>query len=170
VALIVEDGTGLVNAEAFASIPEVTAWMEGRDVLALWNGLVSGLPEKEAHAREAVDYLRGFGWLGRRSFVGQALDFPRAGIADVLHDAVPVELKNAQAYLMLERTRGGPLQPSWTGAPVKSKGSGGGIGKVFGGAGDAPVRHFPALSGMLRGLYHSAPSAGGGVTRRLVRV
>jgi hypothetical protein len=74
--LIVEDGTGLPNAESYASVAQFRAYntARGRE-LALTDG------EIEALLRRATDYLQQtyYGrWAGYRNREVQALDWPRS--------------------------------------------------------------------------------------------
>lgn len=76
-ALIVEDGTGLPDAESYASVAAADAYLVARGNVA-WGALSQGA--REAALRKATDYLGdayGQRWLGWRLTTTQALDWPR---------------------------------------------------------------------------------------------
>ena len=96
-ALIVESGAGLGDAESYVSVAEHQAYCNAR-------GLGYGSEaEIEQQARRAADYI---GQVYRLRFKGcrtttvQALDWPRAAV-EYGQDEIPVELKRAQSELML---------------------------------------------------------------------
>lgn len=103
--LIVEDGTGLVNAESFASVAFADSY---HDKLGntLWAALTTG--QKEILLRRATNYIQG---LYASSFVGvvynelQALAFPRISTDYVWRNlfslAVPRQIAEATAELAL---------------------------------------------------------------------
>jgi hypothetical protein len=115
-ALIVEDGTGKVDAEAYASVADVSAYLIARGNVA-WNAITSD--EKEQSIRRATDYITSvFGerWQGSRTSGTQALDWPRADVIDrrlsdgsyYANDSIPSQLIHATAELAL-RAAAGPL-------------------------------------------------------------
>jgi hypothetical protein len=76
-ALIVEDGTGLPNAEVYASVAEADAYLTSRGYN--WSTMTEA--EKEQALRRAADYLQQvyrLKWSGTRTTGTQALDWPRA--------------------------------------------------------------------------------------------
>lgn len=102
-ALTVETGEGLANADSLVSLAEVRAFASARG---------KTLPEADAvleqQIRAAHDYLvlvedR---LQGSRRKASQALPFPRSGIClygeSVEDDVIPVTLKNAVAQLVIE--------------------------------------------------------------------
>lgn len=113
-ALVVEDGTGLSNAEAYCSVANATTYHNARGNADAWDAI----EDKEAALRLATDYLtqkyRGK-WQGKRTTSAQALDWPRTGVkwtdspaGYYADNALPMELVNACAELAL-RTAAGPL-------------------------------------------------------------
>ena len=75
--LIVEDGTGLADAEVFISVADADDYHAKRDNAA-WAALTT--PRKEALLRKASDYLLqtySLRWAGYRTSDLQALDWPR---------------------------------------------------------------------------------------------
>lgn len=77
--LIVEDGTGLANADAYASLSTVDAYATARG-LSAWTGADA---IKEAAIREATVYLdASYDWTGAILKTTQALAWPRSGAID----------------------------------------------------------------------------------------
>jgi hypothetical protein len=107
-ALIVETGAGLSNAESYCSEAFATAYHAAR-ANSDWT-LVSN---KEAALRKATEYMlqsyRNL-WLGYRAVASQALDFPRSDVylndysepVLVADNIVPIEVQNACAELALK--------------------------------------------------------------------
>lgn len=106
-ALVVEDGSGLANAESYASADETAAYFTLRGKGDAW----SDLEDQEAALRLATDYMaqvyRGQ-WAGMRTTATQALDWPRTDVpwedspAGVYaSDVIPVEVKQACMELAL---------------------------------------------------------------------
>lgn len=78
-ALTVEDGSGLADADAYASIATVDAYATARG-LDTWTGTDGA---KEAAIREATIYLdTSYSWKGAIVSEAQALAWPRHGVAD----------------------------------------------------------------------------------------
>jgi hypothetical protein len=106
-ALIVEDGTGLSNADSYISSADATIYHTNIGN-AGWNAVV----DKDAALRKATEYMRStyYGkWAGYPKTQTQRLDWPRYSVeyrngglyAD---NAVPEEVKNACAELALKST------------------------------------------------------------------
>lgn len=103
--LIVEDGTGLPDAESFASVAEADAYFSARGNAA-WAGL--GDPRREQCLRLATDYMEAvFGrlWRSVRQTEEQALSWPRVG-----WQGVPAAVRRACCELAF-RASAGPLLP-----------------------------------------------------------
>lgn len=99
-ALIVEDGTGLSNAESYTSVANADIYVaayHGANVL--WDGAT--VANKEVAARQFTQYLDGTSrWKGLKEFSTQALDWPRVSAYDennIAFDGVPVKLEQAIA-------------------------------------------------------------------------
>jgi hypothetical protein len=108
VALVVEDGTGLANAESYASVAEADAYHADRGNAA-WAALATAV--KEQALRKATEYMSQayrIRWAGFRVKATQALDWPRAWVPlidtpspygpwanYVPNNVVPVEAKRA---------------------------------------------------------------------------
>jgi hypothetical protein len=104
-ALIVEDGTGLANAESYASVAEFKAYHAniGNDVTLIADTTIEQLLRRATQYMVAVYRQR---WQGRRTLSTQALDFPRYDVVvdgySVLSNIVPLEVKNACCELALK--------------------------------------------------------------------
>jgi len=80
-SLIVEDGTGKVDAESFASVTAADTYHSNRGNTA-WAAIAT-TALKEAALRKASDYMGqiyGPRWKGYRVGTAQALDWPRTGV------------------------------------------------------------------------------------------
>jgi hypothetical protein len=119
-ALIVEDGSGLADAESYASVEYADAYFlaRGKEAWAgigdseswggQWAGVWYGLApaNKEAYLRRATDYMGAVFamlWVGRRATRQQALDWPR-----MEWEGVPVPVVRACCELAF-RAVAGPL-------------------------------------------------------------
>ena len=122
-ALVIETGAGLANAEAYASVADCSAWA----VKYYGHSLTGSDADKEAAIRRAVAYLDALKWKGTRAHGrAQALAWPRSGASDceqieIASDAIPAEVIFAQHVLArAEFQSPGILSPSVTlGAVVK---------------------------------------------------
>jgi hypothetical protein len=103
--LIVEDGTGLANAESYASVAEFQAYHAniGNDVTLITDTTIEQLLRRATQYMVSVYRSR---WQGRRTLSTQALDFPRYDVIvegySVLSNIVPAEVKNACCELALK--------------------------------------------------------------------
>lgn len=122
-ALIVEDGAIVADAESYITVADADAYFTARGNAA-WDALVTA--DKEAALRKATDYMTGrYGlrWKGVRVNELQALDWPRSGayangfLIDA--DVVPVAVQRACAELAV-RASAADLAPD-VGAQVKSE-------------------------------------------------
>ncbi|RTL04575.1 hypothetical protein EKK58_10270 [Candidatus Dependentiae bacterium] len=102
-ALIVEDGTGLEDAESYLSVSEANDYHSRRGNSA-WDDLDD--PAKESALIKATEYLdNSYSWRGVLSSTTQALNWPRTNVFDSqgrdLSNSVPQRVKNATAELAL---------------------------------------------------------------------
>lgn len=93
-ALIVEDGTGVVGAESYQAVTAIDAYWAARPQraeAALWDAGTS--TNKEGAARGATDYVDGV-WgpffVGYQKTVAQGLLFPRIAGLDEDEEALPL--------------------------------------------------------------------------------
>jgi hypothetical protein len=114
-SLTVEDGSGLANAESYASVAEADAWhlARGNDI---WFDSDFDNTEKEQALRRATDFMEqyyGLRYAGYRKTDTQALAWPRYEVprADTnggywSSDAVPQPVKNACMELAVKAAQG----------------------------------------------------------------
>lgn len=103
--LIVEDGTGKVDAEAFATVEEADTRLAS---LGLTNWAILSEPEKEQALRRAAQFMEQrwrLRWKGVRYSGTQALAWPRANVIAEGYlypfDAVPTAVRHANIDLAL---------------------------------------------------------------------
>jgi hypothetical protein len=103
-AFVVEDGTGLTNANSFISLAYANTYFTDKGVSS-WSGTDAS---KEAALVRASSYLTtAYLWKGSKiNERSQALAFPRSGVYDlegyeVAQDAVPIEIQISTAELAL---------------------------------------------------------------------
>lgn len=120
-AIIVEDGTGKIDANSYATVTEARAYATARGV---------ALPDDskvEAFLTLAMDYLESKKYKGRQTYPDhpQALSWPRTGVyvdCELLpSNKVPRQMKSAQMQLVVEQGSGRSLMPSTDGTVVKRK-------------------------------------------------
>lgn len=76
-ALVVENGTGIIGAESYASVAETDAWYAGRPGADATSWAAASEPQKEGALREASLYLDVHFLSGRSPYVdGQGLGWP----------------------------------------------------------------------------------------------
>lgn len=124
-ALVVEDGTGLANAESYLSVADCDTYHSNRGNTS-WASVTTA--NKEAGLRNATEYLiqeYRTRWKGVKNEATQALDWPRSWVylepvvtgntgSDfpqlVSSTVVPEEVKKATAELALKWTVSGALR------------------------------------------------------------
>lgn len=122
--LIVEDGTGVANAESYASVAQADARLAALG-FTTWAPLLEA--EKEAALRRANVYmLQEFRnlWKGSRVDESQAQDWPRTDVevndTDILSTVVPLEVRNANIDLAM-KAAAGDLNPDLEKHVVKER-------------------------------------------------
>lgn len=94
--MIVENGTGLTNANSFVSVDYADDYFSARGVTQ-WDSLTDD--EKEVLLIKATDFVNAsYKWRGKKSTQGQALSFPRTNCIDndgYKVSGVPNNLKDA---------------------------------------------------------------------------
>lgn len=120
-AIIVEDGSGKIDANSYVTVTEAREYAIARGVT---------LPDDdkvEAYLTIAMDYLETLKYRGRRSYPDhpQALSWPRANVqVDCTYlpsDKIPRQITSAQKQLVVEQAAGRSLMPSSDGTVVKRK-------------------------------------------------
>lgn len=159
-ALVVEDGTGINNANAYLSVAEADSYFQARNT-PKWT--TRNTPDKERAILYATAFLdSNFYWLGHIKRLEQALGWPRILVYDkdnrtVSSDSVPQRVKDAVCELALEGLDK-PLSPSLArgGAVKRQKVSSLEIEYFERASSD---RTFPIIRQILRGLYKESPTA-----------
>lgn len=109
-ALIVEDGSGLADAEAYVSVADATTYHTNMGNSAAW-AAVGVTAVQEAMLRRATNYMRNryYGmWEGSAVASTQRLDWPRSGVptrdggSAIASNIVPEDVKAACAELALK--------------------------------------------------------------------
>jgi hypothetical protein len=128
-ALVVEDGTGKSDAEAYDTIANISTYLTKYGEETTFDGLASDELREEA-TREGARYLDavyGVRWLGTRTNETQALDWPRSGVYDydgflIDGSTMPQALLDAQAIAADRAAAGDDLMPDVTNpGTLKSK-------------------------------------------------
>lgn len=106
-ALVVEDGTGLSNADAYVSVAEADAYLAGLGFTG-WDTLTEG--EKEIAIRRATQYIdEVFTFPGVKKLSTQRLSMPRIGSGVEEVDTWPVRRVKDACCEAAYRARSGSL-------------------------------------------------------------
>ncbi len=114
---IVEDGTGLPNANSYLSLADANQYFDDHGNPTAWT--TSTDDEKREALRLATQYLDvvyGSVWVDRRANDEQALDWPRAFVTDrdgfaVESDIIPQAIEDATAEAAVRNRAGTALLP-----------------------------------------------------------
>lgn len=115
VNFVVEDGTGLSNANAYCTVTEADQYHVDQGDPTTWsNAIQSAREDAIRQATQAIDL--GFSWKGIRVNSTMSLRWPRWGVEDddfyvVDSTSVPQRVKEAAAYLALKVINGDVLLP-----------------------------------------------------------
>lgn len=117
-ALIIEDGTGVADANSYATVDEAKAWVAARG--KAFTGDDTAIEQLLLTAMDLVESFRDQ-FSGNKTDPAQSLQWPRTGatLDGVLlpGDFIPKELKYAQIQLALDG-ESTDLQPTGTGQEV----------------------------------------------------
>ena len=122
-ALVVESGSGLVNAESYASVAEADAYLAAFRPSTAWTAATTDA--KEQRLRQATQWLDNkFSWKGRKYTKEQALDWPRSYVQDsegfdLDVNVIPTDLKRATIEAAV-RALAGELDPDFTAGRISS--------------------------------------------------
>jgi hypothetical protein len=127
-ALTVEDGTGLANADAYVSLADALAYFTAHGSPAVWTAATDA--QRESAIRYATLWIDGrYQWPGTIRVTTQALAWPRSGVVDgegrsVAYDSLPQRLVDATCEAALQHlsnalneilARGGGVQSETVG-------------------------------------------------------
>jgi hypothetical protein len=140
-ALIVEDGTGLANAESYVSVADFKAFCDG---MGYSYAFIESDTDLEIALRKATAYVDGkFRYKGTRLLASQMLEFPRSGCVDwsgFEATGVPARVKRATSELAFKSfkvtlnddlDRGGMVKSESVGPISVTYVDGAPAGKVF---------------------------------------
>lgn len=96
-ALEIEDGTGLITADSYATAAELVL----RAAAYGWT-VPADEATQEVLLRRAAEAMNALRWRGSKTTTTQALAWPRSGVLGVDDDAIPVGIKNGQMALAAE--------------------------------------------------------------------
>ena len=103
VTVIVEDGSGVTNANSYRSTADIDSWVETNPHDSTWAGLAQA--QKNGYAIMSCRVLNEqIDWDGWQTDDEQSLDLPRSGMTDkngnsIDDDEIPSEIQNAQSEL-----------------------------------------------------------------------
>lgn len=113
-ALIVEDGSGVANANTYANLATVTAFHAARGN----GGWLASSEDAEPAILRAMDYIESLPWKGRRAILSSTLEWPRVDVLDrsgypVLANVIPQGVILALcAAALVELVTPGALAPA----------------------------------------------------------
>lgn len=115
---VVEDGTGLANANSFVSVAASTQYNEDHTASATWAALVQA--DKEKHLRLATQFIVANwdgSWRGTKANSTQALSWPRYGAHVegycLASNVVPTQIIHATCEAALRSMAGDTLMPDY---------------------------------------------------------
>lgn len=170
IEIIVEDGSGIANANSYVTVDEVRQYAAQRGV-----SLPSDDDAVASMIIKATDYLESFAckYQGRKTDCEQSLQWPRTGVVmccdDYPSNAIPKQLKSAQASAVLIQNEGLVLQPNVTAADYVIEETVGPITTKYANPIQAGISAtFTALDSLLNPLFYA--SCGQAFALRTVRV
>ena len=93
-ALIVEDGSGVANANSYVSYAEYEAWALARAITVHGNQATT-----EEHILRTMDYIESQNFIGRKANKSQSLQWPRTEVYvdsySINANEIPKELKDS---------------------------------------------------------------------------
>lgn len=162
--LIVEDGSGLTDADAYVSVAEADAYNLSSANSAAWTAATTSA--KELAIRQGTAYLDNLyrlRWLGRRFSDSQALSWPRAFVVDedgfaIAAYFIPTRLKRATVEAAI-RALAGSLMADLADPGMVSR-----VRKKVGPieteteyvGGNSPIPEYRVIRHLLKGLIHDS--------------
>lgn len=95
-ALIIEDGSIVANADSYVTTAEITAYANKRGFT-----VPASESDLEKIAILAIDYMQSKKYIGNLVEADQALAFPRRDIEDLADTVIPQAIKSAQIELAI---------------------------------------------------------------------
>lgn len=119
IVIIVEDGSGVPNANSYGSVAEARAYAAERGIVLVGpTGATATDDEVAAMIIKGMDYIesKACEFQGSKSDCSQALQWPRKGVVicceDFPSDQIPKELKKSVFASVLVQNEGLVLQPN----------------------------------------------------------
>lgn len=166
-AIVVEDGTGLSNADSYVSVADADVYLAIHHSASTWTALSSG--DKETALKKATRYLDniyGDRWTGRRIEQTMSLDWPRFNSYDedgwlLDTDIVPQRIKDATVELALRSVSNELITDLSTPGTIKREKSK--VGpleeEIEYAGGRGQQRKYPEVEAILRPLLQSTDRA-----------
>tara|TARA_R100000152_G_C6759123_1_gene183035 strand:- start:960 stop:1472 length:513 start_codon:yes stop_codon:yes gene_type:complete len=164
-ALVVEDGTGLENANGYISVADADTYHTDHSASSTWSSASTANKEKAIRlASQYLDAAYGRRWVGTRWSLDQALNWPRSYV--VMYDiyvhstaVLPDELKHATAEMALRQLSDGDLMPDITN-PYNISEEEVQAGSVssrtkYAGGGKSQIKRYRLVDNILRPLLRS---------------
>lgn len=159
-ALIIEDGTGKADAQAYASAATIDAYHTARANTA-WTGTDAA---KEAAILRAMTFLDAMNWNGYAANAGQALEWPRSCMEDrngraIDSNVIPSPVIHALAELSLRElaSPGATLPDGGLSDGISGLEVAGAVKLQFAAKADARP-DYRMVRALLKGLIHPAGS------------
>lgn len=114
VELIVEDGTGVADANSFVTEDQIVAYAAARGV-TLANATDADKDAVAVLGIQAMDYLNSLAWKGTKTYPDSLVPFPRTGLTGYTDTQIPAAIKQAQMQLAVIANSGVVLVPSIVG-------------------------------------------------------
>lgn len=161
--LIVEDGTNVAGANAYATLAAARLYAESRGVT---------LPESDEALTIALiqgaDYVNSFRkqYQGQKTFETQTMQFPRKSVYvdgyKIGENTIPVEVVHASIWAASIVGAGTDLMPTSNGKEVASERVEGAVAVTYFESGDTRKQpYFTAVSNLLEPLFRSSAASGG---------
>lgn len=159
-AIVVEDGTGLPNANSYVSVAEASAFLTMR-ALNAFTGLADDAA-REAALVNATDWLTSaYDWHGVRKLDTQALAWPRYGRTRRLPAGVPPQIVRATSRVAEAIAAGAKPFKTVTPRDLVRRVQAGSVSVEFSDDAIAAAANggltMPFLNDLLAGLYDVAP-------------
>lgn len=166
--LVVEDGTGVLDAEAYANVAFADDYFADRGNTA-WAALSTS--NKEINLRKGADYMGyNFEYRGIRQYAGQGLDFPRINLYDdrgALLTGVPTNVKKANCELAFIASSIDLLVSTESRRVIMESKSLGDLKRSFQYANTRDIKTFPVVESLLA-RYTTSNRSGGMKSVRMV--
>ncbi len=174
VQFVLEDGSGVLGANAFCSLAFATQFHENKGTLAAWNALASDDVRKQAIIAATQYLTSSFQFIGRPwSYVAGYLSWPRWDAFDrdgVFYEGVPAEIQQATAWLALKHTTTPLDAPIDTTRDLKSVAISGALDVEWNeGASAAGKPRYDYIDSLLSRLVESGVSGGSFGMGRVIR-